>query len=318
MRQNKSSFSSRPTGYQRSRNLGLESLEDRNLMAGDIIANVVNGSLVIRGDEASNGVAIRAGAEPGQYFIVGLEAGGEATSVNGVDAVLVSGVTRGIRAGLGQGDDVFRLSDANVRGAVSVSAGRGNDHISIGGRDSDDRADDRANDRVANTRIRLGLNLSTGLGNDSVHVGGTRVGGGTRIATGRGADEVGVRDSNLGHTAIISTGGGEDAVNVGGSRSGLLVVDTGAHDDSVRVVDSAFASLVVTTKTGDDVVGIFGVSARSAVLLGGRGTDELVGNNNMIHHVFRHGFENSDRDESFLTDDGIPASDAPAGDGFLA
>src|SRR5688572_15011706 len=60
-----------------------ESLEKRNLLAGDVTASIRNGDLVIKGDDLDNGITITAGATAGSVLVTGVNAGGTATNVNG-------------------------------------------------------------------------------------------------------------------------------------------------------------------------------------------------------------------------------------------
>ncbi len=46
-----------------------EKLESRRLMAGDVRAEVIDGDLVITGDDLDNEVGVLPGDNPGEYFI---------------------------------------------------------------------------------------------------------------------------------------------------------------------------------------------------------------------------------------------------------
>src|SRR3954466_13451126 len=61
-----------------------ESLENRQMMAGDVMASVHAGTLFIKGDNLSNGITITAGAIPNQVIITGTTVAGSGTTVNGI------------------------------------------------------------------------------------------------------------------------------------------------------------------------------------------------------------------------------------------
>ena len=65
---------------QKPRRLFVESMESRQLMAGNVFANVIGGDLVLTGDNASNGVEVRQlGA--GVYRVIGQVQGGAPTTI---------------------------------------------------------------------------------------------------------------------------------------------------------------------------------------------------------------------------------------------
>ena len=67
---------------QFARRLSLESLETRNLLAGNVLATVNSGDLIIRGDNLSNTVSlVRVGT--GSFRVTGFASNGQATKING-------------------------------------------------------------------------------------------------------------------------------------------------------------------------------------------------------------------------------------------
>ncbi len=100
---------------QRQYRMGIEALEDKLLLAGDVTATVVDGNLMIRGDADSNGVAITSGDVLGEYLVGGLMAGDGPTSVNGnFHRTVVNGVSGNILVGMGDGDDLANFFDLRV------------------------------------------------------------------------------------------------------------------------------------------------------------------------------------------------------------
>ena len=61
---------SRATNFGRAARF--ESLEQRQLLAGDVLVNVVRGNLVIEGDAEGNEIAVTAGVERGAFLVTGL------------------------------------------------------------------------------------------------------------------------------------------------------------------------------------------------------------------------------------------------------
>ena len=102
---------------QNTRRLSVESMESRQLMAGNVFANVIGGDLVLTGDGASNGVEVRQlGA--GVYRIIGTIHGGAQTHVwlGGVAAnsQVVGGVNDDFQINLNAGDDFLLMSAAGL------------------------------------------------------------------------------------------------------------------------------------------------------------------------------------------------------------
>ena len=69
----------------RSRLLCVERLESRDLLAGDVQAVMYGNMLVIWGDNEANGVVLTYESTTQAYHVIGKEAGGSDTTINGVD-----------------------------------------------------------------------------------------------------------------------------------------------------------------------------------------------------------------------------------------
>lgn len=182
----------------RARGTRIERLEARQMMAGDVFVNVVEGNLIVEGDAQGNQVAITSGPEPGSYLVRGLDgtnivrpAAEVATPMNDV---VVKGVTGGARIALGAGDDRLVLADASFRGGVSIRMGDGNDDVAIGLRPVAADSPETPMPPPGSVRIGGPLSISTGDGNDRVHVDQAGIGGPLNIETGGGSDAV-----RLGH-----------------------------------------------------------------------------------------------------------------------
>lgn len=257
----------------RSRRLGVEPLENKRLLAGDVFVSVSgDGTLLIRGDAESNGIAVTTGDSGGEVIVAGLPSvGGEATSINGAfERVSFSGVSNGIRADLGDGDDNARLFDMRLRGSVNIATGDGDDVVSVGGA--------AGSNGQMNSLFTGGLNISTGEGNDGVRVGSAGIFRGVSFATGDGDDIVTIDGSRLRGSSQIVTDGGADNVNVSRSLVSSIRMGTGAGDDRVNLASSSFVAVGVSTGDDSDQVVVEDVRAKAAFFNGGSDADRLVFN----------------------------------------
>jgi hypothetical protein len=112
-----------------------ESLEARNLLAGDVTASIHHGDLVIKGDNLANGITITAGATAGTVVITGVNAGGSATNVNGTanGTVSLSGFTDDLKINMKGGDDTVTITGLTVPDKAKLKGGKGNDTFTIDG-----------------------------------------------------------------------------------------------------------------------------------------------------------------------------------------
>jgi hypothetical protein len=173
--------------------LGVEVLESRNLLSGDVTASVVNGDLIITGDALDNQLRIdQLGLAAGEFRITGERF----TNVNGDSAPLaVSGVTRDVFIALGGQRDKLVLDGGVVPRDLRISTAAAKDVVLIN-----------------QTKIGGDLKVITGAGNDSVHLVGLEVQGRTSVVTGAG-DDVVTRENSLFHgDSSISTAGGNDTI----------------------------------------------------------------------------------------------------------
>jgi hypothetical protein len=119
------------------RTLGIESLESRQLMAGDVSAWIFTstGSLNIEGDDAANAVEVRGTGIPGEVILTPLTdaATGQLTRVNGsTQPVLLTGMTGRLNATMFGGNDEFYLKDLAVIGDGYIRGDSGADTIRVG------------------------------------------------------------------------------------------------------------------------------------------------------------------------------------------
>lgn len=276
-----------------ARGARMERLEYRQMMAGDVLVNVVDGNLIVEGDAAANQVAITAGPEPGSYLVRGLDGTNirrPAAEVSPpLSETVVKGVTGSARIALGAGDDRLVLANVGFQGDVSIHMGEGNDGVAI-------------MPPPGSVRIGGALNVSTGEGNDRVHIDQGSVGGPLNIETGGGNDAV-----RLGHRSPVveptialaltdsdatvppalrvmrginvNLGSGNDEINADAVFAGNGVsVNAGEGSDAIRIDHLSSGSLLALSGgPGDDAdkIEIAHARAGSALINTGGGNDHV-------------------------------------------
>jgi hypothetical protein len=117
----------------RDRRRSFESLESRQVMAGNITAVIdAGGNLVITGDDLENGLYITQ-SEQGEFQILGLEANGAATTINGsTELITLKNVTGSITIKTGIGNDITQVEFFNHTGNLTIDTQLGQDIVNIG------------------------------------------------------------------------------------------------------------------------------------------------------------------------------------------
>ena len=170
----------------------VESLENRKMMAGDVLASVVNGDLVINGDNDNNELMIVGTGADGVYDIIAANG----TAVNGNSAISVSGVTDDVRVNLRNGDNSLGVSNVFGPDRFRVRTGDGDDKIVFEESGSKNQ-----------------LDIITRGGDDSVYLyrtGSRRI----NVRTGGGNDELALDDAQTQYFSA-TTGGGSDEMYFG-------------------------------------------------------------------------------------------------------
>jgi hypothetical protein len=193
-----------------NRKLTFQTLESRQLMAGNVAVAVINGDLVVKGDAKANDVAIFQTMQQGKvvrgsYYISGLNG----TTINGTSGSYFTGVNHDFKINMGQGDD----------------------HLAIGNMNE-------FNPNLTNASFIVPHNLSVTLGNNNntLEIKGITVGNNTSIVAGSGNNAMGIRGdfgvpiNVLNHPIQLSplapishgdltiqAGGGNNQLNMGSS-----------------------------------------------------------------------------------------------------
>lgn len=265
-----------------NKNLRLESLEDRNLMAGDVAVHVHNGTVVLSGDHEANGIVVSSTAEDGQLIIAGIDAGGQATTINGENAPLViDGVGQRIFIRTGDGDDVVKVPQLTLEGRLTVRTGRGDDIVRIGEAEAD----------AALVEVSRGIHVDLGTGNDHATIGSTRAGW-MRVNGGTGDDSIQVRDSRIRRGLRIMGRTGRDDIGLNHVTARSLAIHGGTDDDNVNISDSQATRLSVQMGADDDKLTVEDSKFHRTLLRGGEGTDGLK-TDLALEDIYVRGFEKS-------------------------
>jgi hypothetical protein len=163
---------SRSSQSQCSRRLFLEGLENRSVLAGDVLAIAAGSNLVIHGDAEANGVHIQTMMD-GSVEVSGMDAGGSSTTINGSsEPFVVEDVKFLTRVSLGDGDDMLLVdseASANTNtGSDSSATANVNANASVNG-----MAHGRFSGLINSLfngegRARQQLMINTGAGHDTV------------------------------------------------------------------------------------------------------------------------------------------------------
>lgn len=238
----------------------LESLESRQLLAGNVSIDTRDGNMVITGDALSNKITIRQ-TGVGQYVVAGDD--GEQFRTPGGNfqkgPVMVANVRGGLLVSLGSGNDSVRIhglsSDRPIAAFVTVLTGPGQDTVELDQLESGgwqyppqivvpnelNRQRGAIGEAAYRNAVTPGsVTIDSGAGDratdgDSVALRGVSVQGPTMINTGAGADLV-TLDEVTGRQGVIGTAAGADHVEL--AVQGGVVFDTlnmALGDDSDRV-----------------------------------------------------------------------------------
>jgi hypothetical protein len=250
--------------------LSFETLEKKQLLAGDVLVNIVHGQMFIEGDAQANQIAIVSGETEGSYLIRGLDGttvhlkgSAEAAPETGL---AVTGVTGNVWIAMGAGDDVLNIHDASFLRGLSISMGEGKDVVRIG------VAADPAPAALAaaaaaslpdhNVNVRGSLLIRTGADDDRVRIADAGVGGLLGVSTDGGSDTVLIGAEAVDPAAALA------AASVNGSENDVLAEAAAVHARhgiDVLLGDGADKAVIRSARAGGQI----GVG-------GGAGEDDIV------------------------------------------
>ena len=199
------------------RRLGVERLQARVLLAGDVTAAVTNGFLVIRGDDAANELTIeRISGDRVQVT------GATGTTINGLTQPAVLRVRKGYDIATGGGDDKLTVIGLNAFGRyeIRMDLGIGNDTL------------------VARNLLAQRIHAGGGDGNDSITVRNSRSRRGSGVGGGAGDDTLVLENLRFGNGSCIDGGTGKNVVQESNNRYGVrstkINIDPNAPTDNTN------------------------------------------------------------------------------------
>jgi hypothetical protein len=261
------------------RHLSLESLESRTLMAGNVTASVINGSLVIQGDDLSNGVAIEEtsrfdyyGTRHATFRVRTYSLGGSPTLLNGStnNVQTFSDVTLDVNVDVGGSYDEVSMRHQNnffafVPRNVTIDGGEDADNVRIMVRtglvEGGYLTIRNASVYMRQTDVMKDMTLSGITALDAFGVGS----GGNINITGTGLDDHLVLDAV--YTAdngnvTIDTGNGRDFVRMASRPhiTGDVRIFMGDGEDYLRIGSLTAQNLVGNMGAGPSDISVFGTS----------------------------------------------------------
>jgi hypothetical protein len=282
--------------------LSIERLESRQLLAGDVEAYVQGQMLVVWGDAADNGVKITYNSATKAYRIVGADAGGSPTTINGLDTsvpenvVELSGVKQ-VYVGLNGGHDTLEIGspeavDTVIAQWLSIEMGDGDDQVVLGA-----AGNEAGEDAPIATSLRTGtsLRVDLGAGNDDLSLANAEIGLALHIYAGDGDDDIHFDTEfqpsedaptqlfpvRVGGNALINLGGGEDELSIKHVlvRRSLAILD-GAGPAHIELFNLNVSKTIdlATAHEADDI-DIFHVRAKQLAINTNGGIDHLTLNN---------------------------------------
>ena len=224
---------------------GFEGLEERLLLAGNVVSALAAGVLSLTGDVLANQIQVTV-ASNGQMTATGLSG----TTIDGV-ASKNFGVVNTLTILGNAGDDSISLNAtaATIANDVSIDGGLGNNTISVTGRFGAD------------------LILTGDAGIDTITVNKATVAVDLNLDAGDGNNKVTVSNSTITQQAVIVTGTGNDTVKISGSSfyRDLTQSDTGGNNLLNISNSSTRNDLLMALGSGNDTLLMSGVTAGARV-----------------------------------------------------
>ncbi len=271
---------------RKKRRLVAQCLEDRQMLAGDVLANFAAGTLTITGDGAGNGVEIVPGDNPGEYRVIGTVVNGVMTQVTGT-GVFIEDPLSAINVNLAGGSDTFTIrgtsvaNQLDIHGNVTITETTGLNTINLintrvtgafnvlGGTDED-------NVEMVGSRVIGPTNLTLGEGNNSAMIiGGTVLDGNLNFTSGASEDSLFIYEAEIDGVVTVGMGAGNDKVVMGmttdATVGGDITLNLGPGNDRAIFHDTdAKRTVTINGGDGNNVVDIeqskIGVSVPGTVL----------------------------------------------------
>jgi hypothetical protein len=263
--------------------LGLETLERRELMAGNVTVSLSGSDLKIAGDSSSNGVVVSR-IDNATIEVRGQTRAGAATSINGVanGSVRLASPTN-VYVDMWGGNDEIRfhghsaVSPLNVPGKMVIYSQSGNDSVAL-----------------YNVKVGGDLSVNSGTGKDEFYGVGIDVGDDLFVKESANTNYSGNSDfvniygkSRIGDQLNVKFNGASDTLKVSDTTAKSFWIETGAGNDSVlfdevhalndariRPGSGSDTTKVGNSRFGDDLI----IEELAAARAGERNTIDISGN----------------------------------------
>lgn len=239
----------------KKRRLGLQNLETRKMMAGDVSVDIdISGSRIdveLTGDGAANGVEVRQINDT--LRITGLTQGGAPTTINGSSSQV------NIPTKLFTGGSWRTLDD------LTIKLGNGDDQVVI-------------RDVNMQHHSHSDLKIETGAGNDRITMLDVNVLDDMYLidhSSDDGNDYWWMRNVDVGDHLNVNMGDGADTFVASYTDARSLNIDSGRHNDYVSLFGIDVDNLDVELRSGNDTLRIDASDADNAHLDGGSNHDTL-------------------------------------------
>lgn len=249
---------------------GVETLEGRELMAGNVNVALSSGNLTITGDAQANGVEVRQ-ISTNKFAVVGLKQGPATsgsinTTINGAGFKIFSGVTGNVTFNMNGGNDQVHISDG--KGLFASQPGLPTTFQPV--------------TFAKNVTVNLGDGADTYVADEMTVNGKLKIDGGNGATTDViKLDEVLAKAIGSSSQALeIDSNGGNDDIDILFSEfRGLVDIDLGTENDTldlqfVDVVNSA--DLVIRGQNGNDTIRLLAVEVADDLLIDAGNGDDLV------------------------------------------
>lgn len=289
------------------RKIRLESLESRQLMAGDVVVALEGSLLTVAGDDFDNQISLTR-TLAGDVVV----AGQNGTLINGLPSVRFPRVElNALEVRMEGGNDTVVLRGLQIANDANVDLGAGNDRLTapataastIGGNLSVLGSEGNDIVQLSGVVVRENLNIDGGIGALNATLANATIDKVMTIIGDEADDVVSVTGSSIGLDAMIETKGGSDRVTLTDVNAWLLSINTdsngavgldqvtlnrvstvedlgiftGAGNDTVRLTDvTSGKSIVVSMDSGNDrLIATRVQAAVDAIFEGGAGVDTL-------------------------------------------
>jgi hypothetical protein len=268
-----------------------ESLERRQMLAGNVHVTNSNGVLTITGDSLNNAIAIT-NSSPGVVEILGLETldpttntlvpttvNGAASRIGVFNGSIVVDFTGGSPSS-NKGNDTIAITGLVLNGSVKISTAAGNDIIAVGQFDnSSNLVDSAVNALMDPVTIKQGLFINMQAGDNQVLANHVSLQGPSgpnfTIIGGDGNDTISLQTVVVNHGMSI-TEFGTATINANQLAANTLNVKLGVGNDHLSLANTTIATtLTLNSDFGNDDIIFNSVSIGTLNTTTGPGNDQV-------------------------------------------